>query len=206
MKSNIHTAFTHEPWSKGKLVGQKAPVKPKDIWAIRVRLELSNDIRNLALFNLTIDSKLRTFDLVELPVGNIAHGEHVSPRTIVMQQNPQSPVQFATTGQTRESLVRWMHYKQLRTDDFIFSSKIHASLHLSTRQDTQIVDARVTAIGLDPTAYRTHTVRRTKASLIHQHTKDLRAVQLLLGHTKHEGTERYLDIEADDALGRAEQT
>ncbi len=117
MKPNIHTALTHEPWNKGKLVGQKAPLKLKDIWAIRVRLQLSNDIRNLALFNLAIDSKLRACDLVKLRVRDIAHGEHVAPRAIVMQQKTQRPVQFEITEQTRESLVTWIRYKQLRADD-----------------------------------------------------------------------------------------
>lgn len=206
MKPHVHTALTHEPWNKGKLVGQKAPLKLKDIWAIRVRLQMSNDLRNLALFNLAIDSKLRACDLVKLRVRDIAHGEHVAPRAIVMQQKTQRPVQFEITEQTRESLVRWIRYKQLRADDFIFSSRIHASLHLSTRQYVRIVDAWVVAISLDPTAYGTHTTRRTKASLIYRRTKNLRAVQLLLGHTKLESTVRYLGIEVDDALEMAEQT
>ena len=206
MKPNIHTALTHEPWNKGKIVGQKAPLKLKDIWAIRVRLQLSKDIRNLALFNLAIDSKLRACDLVKLRVRDIAHGEHVAPRAIVMQQKTQRPVQFEITEQTRDSLVAWIRHKQLRADDFVFSSRIRASLHLSTRQYARIVDAWVTAIGLDPTAYGTHTMRRTKASLIYRRTKNLRAVQLLLGHTKLESTVRYLGIEVDDALEMAEQT
>lgn len=206
MKPNMHTALTHEPWNKGKLVGQKAPLKLKDIWAIRVRLQLSNNIRNLALFNLAIDSKLRACDLVKLRVRDIAHGEQVAPRAIVMQQKTQRPVQFEITEQTRESLVRWIRYKQLRADDYIFPSRIHASLHLSTRQYARIVDAWVATIGLDPTAYGTHTMRRTKASLIYRRTKNLRAVQLLLGHTKLESTVRYLGIEVDDALEMAEQT
>lgn len=111
MKPNVHPVLTHEPWNKGKLVGQKAPLKLKDIWAFRVRLQLSNDIRNLALFNLAIDSKLRACDLVKLRVRDITHGEHVAPRAIVMQQKTQRPVQFEITEQTRESLVTWIVYK-----------------------------------------------------------------------------------------------
>lgn len=206
MKSNVHTGLTHEPWNKSKLVGQKPPLKLKDIWAIRVRLQLSNNIHNLALFNLAIDSKLRACDLVKLRVRDIAHGEQVAPLAIVMQQKNQRPVQFEITEQTRESLVRWIRYEQLRADDFIFSSRIHASLHLSTRQYARIVDAWVATIGLDPTAYGTHTMRRTKASLIYRRTQKLRAVQLLLGHTKLENAVRYLGIEVDDALEMAEQT
>ncbi|WP_397475474.1 tyrosine-type recombinase/integrase [Pusillimonas sp.] len=206
MNPNTPAAIKREPWNKGKLVGQKAPLKLKDIWAIRVRLQLSNDIRNLALFNLAIDSKLRACDLVKLKVRDIAHGEHVATRAIVMQQKTQRPVQFEITEQTRDVLLVWIRSRQLHADDFIFSSRIRASSHLSTRQYARIVDGWVTAIGLDTTAYGTHTMRRTKASLIYRRTKNLRAVQLLLGHTKLESTVRYLGIEVDDALEMAEQT
>jgi integrase len=142
-----------EPWNKGKLVGQKAPLKLKDIWAIRVRLEMFDRKRELALFNLAIDSKL-----------------------------------------------------PLKSEDFLFPSRLRLSPHLSTRQYARIVEARVTEIGLDAGAYGTHTMRRTKASLIYRRTKNLRAVQLLLGHSKLESTVRYLGIEVDDALEMAEQT
>lgn len=206
MNPTTYATLKREPWNKGKLVGQKAPLKLKDIWAIRVRLQLSNDIRNLALFNLAIDSKLRACDLVKLKVRDIAHGEHVATRAIVMQQKTQRPVQFEITEQTRDALLVWIRAKQLRADDFIFSSRLRTSAHLSTRQYARIVDGWVTAIGLDPTAYGTHTMRRTKASLIYRRTKNLRAVQLLLGHTKLESTVRYLGIEVDDALEMAEQT
>lgn len=205
MNPNTSATFKRESWNKGKLVGQKAPSKLKDIWAIRVRLQLSNDIRNLALFNLAIDSKLRARDLVKLKVRDIAHGEHVAIRAIVIQQKTQRPVQFEITEQTSDALVTWMHYKQLHSDDFIFSSRVRTSSHLSTRQYGRIVDGWVTAIGLDPTTYGTHTMRRTKASLICRRTKNLRAVQLLLGHTKLESSVRYLGIEGDDALKMAEQ-
>lgn len=206
MNPNAVAALTREPWNKGKLVGQKAPLKLKDIWAIRVRLQLSNDIRNLALFNLAIDSKLRACDLVKLRVRDIAHGEHIAARAIVMQQKTQRPVQFEITEQTRDALSVWIRVKQLRSDDFIFKSRLRSSSHLSTRQYARIVDSWVIAIGLDPTSYGTHTMRRTKASLIYRRTKNLRAVQLLLGHTKLESTVRYLGIEVDDALEMAEQT
>jgi integrase len=95
---------------------------------------------------------------------------------------------------------------RLSSDDFLFRSQLHGSLYLSTRQYARIVDGWVREIGLDPAAYGTHTLRRTKASLIYRRTKNLRAVQLLLGHTKRESTVRYLGIEVDDALEMAEQT
>ena len=196
----------HEPWNKGKLIGQKAPLKLKEIWAIRVRLELSNRIRDLALFNLAIDSKLRACDLVKLKVRDISHGDRISSRAIVMQQKTERPVQFEITEQTRKSIAEWLQLATLRSDSFLFPSRIHESPHLSTRQYARIVNDWVEEIGLDPINYGTHTMRRTKASLIYRRTKNLRAVQLLLGHTKLESTVRYLGIEVDDALEMAEQT
>ena len=196
----------HEPWNKGKLIGQKAPLKLKEIWAIRVRLELSNRIRDLALFNLAIDSKLRACDLVKLKVRDISHGDRISSRAIVMQQKTERPVQFEITEQTRKSISEWLQLATLRSDSFLFPSRLHESPHLSTRQYARIVNDWVEEIGLDPVNYGTHTMRRTKASLIYRRTKNLRAVQLLLGHTKLESTVRYLGIEVDDALEMAEQT
>ncbi|MDB6051930.1 MAG: phage integrase family site specific recombinase [Pseudomonas sp.] len=203
---NIITTNSHQPWNKGKLVGQKAPLRVRDIWAIRVRLQLAEKTRDLALFNLAIDSKLRACDLTKLQVRDIAHGEDVSSRAIVMQQKTQHPVQFEITEQTRTVLEAWMHQARLRAEDFLFPTRLHDSDHLSTRQYARIVKAWVPAIGLDPIMYGTHTLRRTKVSLIYRRTKNLRAVQLLLGRTKLESTVRYLGIEADDALEMAEQT
>ena len=199
--------FKHrEPWNKGKLIGQKAPLKLKEIWAIRVRLELSKRIRDLALFNLAIDSKLRACDLVKLKVRDISHGDRISSRAIVMQQKTERPVQFEITEQTRKSISEWLQFASLRSDSFLFPSRITESPHLSTRQYARIVNNWVEEIGLDPVNYGTHTMRRTKASLIYRRTKNLRAVQLLLGHTKLESTVRYLGIEVDDALEMSEQT
>jgi integrase len=206
MDQFIHTAPHREPWNKGKLVGQKAPLRLKEIWAIRVRLQLGERARELALFNLAIDSKLRSCDLVKLRVRDVFHGDRIAARAIVMQQKTQRPVQFEITDQTRESLAAWIVRAGLRSDDFLFPTRLRGSPHLSTRQYARIVRGWVNQIGLDPAAYGTHTMRRTKASLIYRRTKNLRAVQLLLGHTKLESTVRYLGIEVDDALEMAEQT
>ena len=203
---NVPTEISFTPWNKGKLVGQKAPLRLRDIWAIRVRLQLAKKTRDLALFNLAIDSKLRGCDLVNLRLRDIAHGACISPRAIVMQQKTHRPVQFEITEQTRIAIVDWIKLAQLRSEDFLFPSRINSTKHLSTRQYARIVKAWVTEIGLDPSSYGTHTMRRTKASLIYRRTKNLRAVQLLLGHTKLESTLRYLGIEVDDALEMAEQT
>ena len=194
------------PWNKGKIVGQKAPLKLKDIWAIRIRLQLGKRIRELALFDLGLDSKLRACDLVRLRVRDICNGGRVSTRAIVMQQKTSLPVQFEITAPTREAVSEWIKMAALANDDFLFPSRVHDSLHLGTRQYARILDSWIEEIGLDPTAYGTHTMRRTKASLIYRRTKNIRAVQLLLGHTKLESTVRYLGIEVENALELSKQT
>ncbi|MGC8518065.1 MAG: tyrosine-type recombinase/integrase [Steroidobacteraceae bacterium] len=206
MNQSIRTASKREPWNKGKLVGQKAPLRLKDIWAIRIRLQLGERIRELAMFNLAVDSKLRSCDLVKLRVRDIAHGDRVAARAVIMQQKTQRPVQFEITEQTREAVASWIQLAGLRADDFLFPSRVRSSPHVSTRQYARIVHRWIREIGLDASAYGTHTLRRTKASLIYRRTKNLRAVQLLLGHAKLESTVRYLGIEVDDALEMAEQT
>ena len=205
MNQSIYTP-RHEPWNKGKLVGQKAPLKLKHIWAIRVRLELADRARELALFNLAIDSKLRSCDLVKLRVRDVCHGERVSPRAMIMQQKTQRPVQFEISEQIRESVWARIQKIDRRADDYLFPSRFQGSPHVSTRQYSRIVHRWVREIGLDDTAYGTHTMRRTKAALIYRQTKNLRVVQLLLGHSKLESTVRYLGVEVNDALEIAERT
>ncbi|GCB06789.1 tyrosine-type recombinase/integrase [Ralstonia sp. SET104] len=206
MNTLTNTDRSRAPWNKGRLIGQKLPLKLKEIWAIRVRLQLSSRVRDLAMFNLAIDSKLRACDLTKLRVRDVCHREHVASRATIMQQKTQRPVQFEITEQTRESVAAWIEHARLHATDYLFPSRIHDSPHLSTRQYARVVHRWVASIGLDDTAYGTHTMRRTKASLIYRRTKNLRAVQLLLGHTKLESTVRYLGIELEDALEMAEQT
>jgi integrase len=200
------THAIREPWNKGKLVGQKAPLKLKEIWAIRIRLQLANRRRELALFNLAIDSKLRACDLVKLRVRDVCHGGDMASRAIVLQQKTQRPVQFEITESTRDAVCAWISHAGLTAEDPLFPSRIRGSAHLSTRQYARIVDSWVEQLGLDRADYGTHTLRRTQATLIYRRTKNLRAVQLLLGHTKLESTVRYLGIEVNDALEMAEQT
>ena len=171
-----------------------------------MRPQLRGATRDLALFDLAIDSKLRACDLVKLRLRDVAHGDHIAQRAMVIQQKTQRPVQFEITEQTRAALSAWMTKAALRSDSFLFPSRVHASPHLSTRQYARIVHRWIVEIGLDADAYGTHTMRRTKASLIYRRTKNLRAVQLLLGHSKLESTVRYLGIGVDDALEMAEQT
>ena len=206
MNISSPTTGRRVPWNKGRLIGQKLPLKLREIWAIRIRLQLAERLRDLALFNLAIDSKLRGCDLVSLKVNDIAQGGNIFHRAIVMQQKTHRPVQFEITEQTRQALQGWIATRQLASSHHLFPSRSMNSLHLSTRQYARIVVKWVRSIGLDPKAYGTHTMRRTKATLIYRRTRNLRAVQLLLGHTKLESTVRYLGIEVDDALEIAEQT
>jgi site-specific recombinase XerC len=195
-----------EPWNKGKLVGQKAPFKPKEIWAIRVRLQMEERTRELALFNLGIDSKLRACDLTSLRVRDVCQGERVAPRACVLQRKTQRPVQFEIMAPAREAVEAWIRKAHLQTQDYLFPSRCRKATHIGTRQYARVLHGWVQQLGLDQSAYGTHSMRRTKASLIYRRTKNLRAVQLLLGHSKIESTVRYLGIDVDDALELAEQT
>ena len=163
-------------------------------------------LRELALFDLGIDSKLRACDLVKLRVRDVCHGDRVAARAMVLQQKTQRPVQFEITQPTREALEAWIKSAGLKSDSFMFPSRVNTSPHPGTRQYARIVHDWVGEIGLDPTAYGTHSMRRTKPTLIYRRTENLRAVQLLLGHSKLESTVRYLGIDVDDALEIAEQT
>lgn len=205
METETQSKPARVPWNKGKIIGQKAPLKPKDIWSIRVRLQLQHRARELALFNLGFDSKLRGCDLVALRVRDVCHGVQVASRAMVMQQKTHRPVQFEITQTTRESVEAWIREAGLKSEDFLFPSRLHASAHIGTRQYARILHHWVQDIGLDTTEYGTHSMRRSKASMIYKKTKNLRAVQILLGHTKLESTVRYLGIEVDDALDLAEQ-
>ena len=198
--------LSREPWNEGKIVGQWAPFKVKDIWALQVRLQMGNGVRELALFNLGIDSKLRGCDLVALKVRDVCHGDAVASQAVVMQHKTQRPVQFEITPVTRDAVQRWIKQAGLRSEDLFFPSRMHSSPHLGTRQCARILESWVEELGLDPADYGTHSMRRTKATLIYRRSKNLCAVQMLLEHSKLESTVRYLGIEVDDALEIYEQT
>ena len=206
MYTILNNKSMQSPWNKGKLVGQKPPLKLPQIWAIRIHLQIEARHRDLALFNLAIDSKLRGCDFLKLRVSDVSNGGRVTPRAMVLQQKTQRPVQFEITLQTREAISAWIRFASLGASEFLFPSRMDRSNHVSRRQYARIVETWVTRIGLDPSVYGTHSLRRSKASLIYRRTKNLRAVQLLLGHAKLDSTIRYLGIEVEDALELAEQT
>ena len=193
------------PWNKGRLVGQKRPLLPKQVWAIRARLELASNLRDLALFNLAIDSKLRGCDLVRLKVSDLVIGDMVRDRVTVIQSKTKRPVQFDVSENTRESIWNWVCSPEMLGCACLFPSRLHDRLHVSTRQYARLVREWVSGIGLEPSSYGTHSLRRTKAAQIYRKTGNLRAVQLLLGHTKVDSTVRYLGVELEDALSIAEK-
>ena len=189
---------------KGRLTGQKPPLKPKDVWAIRILLQIHGKTRDLALFNLAIDSKLRSCDLVALRVSDVVVSGSIRDRTVIVQQKTGRPVQFELTEQALEAVHDWVTQRSLQEGGYLFPRRVHTCPHLSTCQYARIVNQWVESIGLDPYKYGTHSLRRTKAALIYKNTGNLRAVQLLLGH-RLESTVRYLGIEVDDALQISER-
>ena len=191
-------------WNKGRIVGQKRRLLPKHVWSIRVRLEISDNHRNLALFNLAIDSKLRGCDLVCLKVADVFAAGRVKERASIIQSKTQKPVRFEITEETRKSLLRWIGKPSMMGSEHLWLGRFHDRLHISTRQYARLVRDWVKSIGLEPSAYGTHSMRRTKVSQIYKKTGNLRAVQLLLGHTKMDSTVRYLGVELEDALAISE--
>ena len=192
--------MTHSPWNKDRLVGQKRPLQISHIWGIRIRLELEGKTRDLALFNLALDSKLRGCDLVKLKVSDITCGRSILSRAHVVQQKTGTPVQFEITSGTRAAVADWIRKANLRSSDYLFKSRVLSSQHISTRQYNRSFHGWISKLALDDSLYSTHSMRRTKPYLIYKKTKNLRVIQLLLGHKKLESTVRYLGIEVDDAL------
>jgi integrase len=201
----IPVASKRIPWNKGKLTGAKPPLRPKHVWSIRTKLQMADRKRDLALFNLAIDGKLRGCDVVALKVEDIAPHGYAVDRATVRQKKTGRPVQFELTEQTRQALDDYLSVANRKRGDFLFAAQRQPGRPLSIRQYARLVGDWINGIGLDQCLFGTHSLRRTKATLIYRRTGNLRAVQLLLGHTKIESTVRYLGIEVDDALAIAEQ-
>jgi len=193
-------------WNAGKTVGAKRPLTQKQIWAVRFFLDRESRLRDRALFDLAIDSKLRGCDLVKIKIGDLVSGTDIRTRAIVIQQKTGKPVQFELTVDVRASLLTWLERRGGSIHDYAFPSRVDQAGHLSTRQYARLVDEWVDAVGLRRAEYGTHSLRRTKASMIYKATGNLRAIQILLGHTKIENTVRYLGVDIEDALILAERT
>jgi integrase len=192
------------PWNKGKLIGPRPPLRQKHVWAIRTRLQIERQVRELALFNLAIDSKLRGCDLVTLRVDDVARNGYAIERTSVRQRKTGRPVRFEVTEQTRQAIDNHLTNTGKKPGEYLFDGR-RPGESMTTRQYARLLADWLLGIGLDPHVYGTHSLRRTKATLIYRRTGNLRAVQLLLGHTKIESTVRYLGIDIDDALAISEQ-
>jgi integrase len=204
-----NTLFTsspkHQPWNKGRFTGAKPPLQPKHVWSIRSKLQAEGRTRDLAMFNLAIDSKLRACDVVALKVEDIAPNGYAADRATIRQKKTGQRVRFEMTEQTRQAVDEYLRFGGKKSDQFMFSGRPGADYSMTTRQFARLVSEWIAGVGLDPHVFGTHSLRRTKATLIYRRTGNLRAVQLLLGHRKIESTVRYLGIEVDDALAIAEQ-
>ncbi|HKI62272.1 MAG TPA: tyrosine-type recombinase/integrase [Mariprofundaceae bacterium] len=169
--SNYIAAGKDYSQNEKRLRGSKPPFKLQEVWVIRIRLQLENDKRGIALFNLAIDSKLRGCDLIKLHVSDIAHEGRVMSRATVIQQKTGQPARFELTEQTQDAVKAWIAMAHLDQEDYLFPSRIRFSLHISTRQYARIVKSWASLAGLDPTEYGTHSLRRTKVTLIYRRTK-----------------------------------
>ena len=182
------------------ITGAKPPLQPKHVWAIRTQLQLEGRIRDLALFNLAVDSKLRGCDVVRLKVEDVAPHGYAIDRATVRQRKTGRPVKFEITEHTRQAIDVYLASQRKKPGDYLFTGRRGPGRNLTTRQYARLLSTWIAGIGLDPAMFGTHSIRRTKATLIYRRTGNQRAVQLLLGHTKVEGTVRYLGVEVDDAL------
>ncbi len=198
------TKPVREPWNKGKLVGAKPPLRPSHVWSIRTKLQMAGKKRDLALFNLAIDSKLRGCDVVAVRVDDVAPSGYSMDRATIRQKKTGRPVRFELTDQTRQAIDEYLRLTERKPGQYLFAGR-GRKCGLTTRQYARLVQEWVASIGLDPAKFGTHSLRRTKAVLIYRRTGNLRAVQLLLGHSKIESTVRYLGIEVDDAIEIAEK-
>jgi len=202
---SVLPALKRTPWNKGKLTGAKPPLLQKHVWGIRTKLQIEQRIRDLALFNLAIDSKLRGCDVVALKVEDVAPNGYCADRGSVRQRKTKRPVRFELTEQTRQAVDDYIRTAGKEPGEFLFTASLVSDRCMTTRKYARLLSEWIASIGLDPHRFGTHSLRRTKATLIYRRTGNLRAVQLLLGHTKIESTVRYLGIEVDDALSIAEQ-
>ena len=199
-------AQSRMPWNFGAKIGPKRPFNQKQTWAIRFFLDREKRIRDRALFDLATGSKLRGCDLVTLKIGDLVTGPEIRARATIAQRKTGRLVQFEIASDARASLIAWLERRGGSIEDYVFPSRIDKTRHLSTRQYARLVDEWVEAIGLRSDEYGPHSLCCTKASIIYKATGNVRAIQILLGHSTIENTVRYLGVDIEDALTHAEQT
>ena len=195
MKRKRKSRSTRAPWNKGKVIGRKLPLSLKQIRSIRSRLKSARQMRELALFNLAVDSNLSACDIVQLRVGDVARGRHILSRATIAQLASQRAIRFEISDETRDSVAAWIAHEELKAGQYLFPSRLSESPHLSTRQYARLVASWVESIGLDPGVYGTQSLRRTKPALIYEQTENLVVAQLLLGHSRLRSTARFFGIE-----------
>jgi integrase len=178
------TPHRRVPWNKGKLTGAKPPLRPKHVWSIRTKLQIEGRSRDLAMFNLAIDSKLRGCDVVAIRVEDVAASGYTADRATVRQKKTGRPVRFELSEQTRQAIDDYLQAANKRPGEFLFTGRRGPETSMTTRHYARLVSDWIGSVGLDPRLFGTHSLRRTKATLIYRRTGNLRAVQLLLGHTK----------------------
>jgi integrase len=185
MQNQVKAALTPAkrlPWNKGKLTGAKPPLRPKHVWSIRTKLQIEGRTSDLAMFNLAIDSKLRGCDVVAIRVEDVAAGGYAADRATIRQKKTGRPVRFELSEQTRQAVDDYLKAANKKTGDFLFTGRRGPDRNMTTRQYARLVSDWIGSVGLDPRLLGTHSLRRTKATLIYRQTGNLRAVQLLLGH------------------------
>jgi integrase len=178
-EDSLSTKARRTPWNKGKLIGAKPPLRPNQVWSIRTRLLIERRTRDLALFNLAIDSKLRGCDVVALRVEDVAPNGYAADRATVRQKKTGRPVKFELTDQTRQAVDDFLKEAGKRPGQYLFTGRRGRDRAMTTRQYARLLADWVAGIGLDPRVFGTHSLRRTKATLIYRRTGNLRAVQLL---------------------------
>jgi integrase len=175
------TPHRRVPWNKGKLTGAKPPLRPKHVWSIRTKLQIEGRSRDLAMFNLAIDSKLRGCDVVAIRVEDVAASGYTADRATVRQKKNGRPVRFELSEQTRQAIDDYLKVANKRPAEFLFTGRRGPETSMTTRHYARLVSDWIGGVGLDPRLFGTHSLRRTKATLIYRRTGNLRAVQLLLG-------------------------
>jgi len=181
----IPTIRKQTPWNKGKLTGAKPPLRLKDVWSIRTKLQIESRVRDIAMFNLAIDSKLRGCDVVAIKVDDVAAGGYTADRATVRQKKTGRPVRFELTEHTRQAVDEYLRATNKKPGEFLFAGRRGPQKSITTRQYARLVSDWIGSVGLDPRLYGTHSLRRTKATLIYRRTGNLRAVQLLLGRATY---------------------
>src|ERR1700674_99920 len=173
LETTLTTAIRRRPWNKRKWTGAKPPLRPKHVWSIRTKLQIGGRVRDLAMFNLAIDSKLRGCDVVAIRVEDVAASGYTVDRATVRQRKTGRPGRFELSEQTRQAVDDYLKTANKRPGEFLFTGRRGPDRNMTTRQYARLVSEWIGSVGLDPRLFGTHSLRRTKATLIYQRTGNL---------------------------------